>query len=84
MRFNRADKEKIKELAAKHNLTTEEVEKIVVSPYEFIQEQSKKIQFEDNLTKEEFSKLKTNFNIPSLGKLYASNFMYQQIQNKKK
>ena len=79
MKFSRADHEKIKELSSKHNLPIEMIEGIVIAPYEFIQEESK-----DGMTRSEFDELKTNFNIPSLGKLYASHFMYKEIQNKKK
>tara|TARA_R110000824_G_scaffold376614_1_gene567747 strand:- start:574 stop:840 length:267 start_codon:yes stop_codon:yes gene_type:complete len=84
MKFSRADHEKIKELASKHNLPMEMIEGIVMAPYEFIQEESKRIEFKDGMTRSEFDELKTNFNIPSLGKLYASHFMYKEIQNKKK
>tara|TARA_R110002050_G_scaffold97749_1_gene203187 strand:+ start:1365 stop:1625 length:261 start_codon:yes stop_codon:yes gene_type:complete len=84
MKFNRADRDKIKELAEKHSLPVETIEKIIISPYEFIQEESKRIVFSDGMTREKFDKLKTNFNLPSLGKLYASYFMYNEIQKKKK
>ena len=46
-------------------------------------EESKKIEFTDGLSREEFDSMKKNFNIPSIGKLYASHFMYDQIQKKK-
>tara|TARA_R110002073_G_scaffold307998_2_gene477884 strand:+ start:248 stop:511 length:264 start_codon:yes stop_codon:yes gene_type:complete len=83
MKLHRADSIKIKELAEKHGLTFEEVEAIVSAPYNFIREESKKIEFTDGLSREEFDSMKKNFNIPSIGKLYASHFMYDQIQKKK-
>lgn len=83
MKFNRADKEKIKELSSKYGLPISVVEDVVSSPYEFIRNQSKKIEFKDDMTREEFDSMKTNFNIPSIGKLYASHFLYDNIQKNK-
>lgn len=83
MRLNRADKFKIEDIAKKYNLSIEEVKKIIAAPYEFIQAVSKETILKDNMTKEEFLEVKTNFNLPSLGKLYASNFMYNEIQKRK-
>lgn len=51
----------------------EEVVKLAYKSYwEFIRNTIKQINFKANLTEEEFSKLKTNFNIPALGKLYCN------------
>ena len=83
MKFNRADKEKIRELSLKHNLPMGLIEEVVTSPYDFIRKKSKEIEFKDGMTREEFDSMKTNFNIPSIGKLYASNFLYNEIQKKK-
>ena len=84
MRLSRADKIKAKELAEKYNLDLEVVEKIIATPYEFIQKKTRQMNFRDGLTREEFDKMKTNFNIPGLGKLYASFYLYNEIQKKKK
>jgi hypothetical protein len=83
MKLNRADKIKAKELSEKHKIEIELIEKIISSPYEFIQKTTRNLVFKDNLTKEEFEKMKTNFNIPSLCKLFASKYLYDQIQKKK-
>ena len=83
MKFNRAHEAVIKKIAEKHGLTVDEVKEIVSTPTKFIQEKSKKIVFEDGLTREEFDKKKKNFNIPAIGKLYASYFLYNEIQKKK-
>ena len=40
------------------------------------------INLERNLTEEEFNKKKTNFNMPSLFKLFASYYAYNEIQKK--
>jgi hypothetical protein len=83
MKLNRAEAIKIKEIAEKYNLSIEEVEAIVSAPYTFIHYTTKKMVLKDNMTREEFDATKTNFNIPSIGKLYASYFMYNEIQKKK-
>ena len=84
MKLSTADLVKIREISVKYNLTEDEVKEIVMSPYSFIQKKSKEIVFKEGMDKEDFKSMKKNFNIPCLGKLYASNFMYNQIENKKK
>lgn len=85
MSLNKADKLKAIELAEKHGLDLIEVEQMIQAPYEFIRAKTKELKFEDNLSKEEFDKLKTNFNLPAIGKLYASHYLYSKInENKKK
>jgi hypothetical protein len=84
MRLSRADNIKAKELAEKYNLDIEIIKKIISSPYEFIQKKTRQLNFKDGLTREEFDKIKTNFNIPGIGKLYASFYLYNEIQKKKK
>lgn len=83
MKFSRAHEIVIKTIADKHGLTVDEVKEIITTPTRFIQEKSKEITFEDGLTREEFDKKKKNFNIPAIGKLYASYFLYNEIQKKK-
>jgi len=83
MKLNRADAIKAKEIADKYGLTIEEMKKIINAPYSFIHKKSKEIEFEDGMTREEFDSKKKNFNIPALGKLYASHFLYNEIQKKK-
>tara|TARA_R110000744_G_scaffold317439_1_gene424054 strand:+ start:406 stop:675 length:270 start_codon:yes stop_codon:yes gene_type:complete len=84
MKFNRADEIKIKEMANKYGLDNEVVGKMISAPYDFIQNKTKELNFVDDLTREEFDKIKKNFNIPGLGKIYASYFLYNEIQKKKK
>jgi hypothetical protein len=84
MKLNRADRIKAIELAEKHGISLDEMKKIISSPYELIQIKTRELVFKDDLSKEEFNRLKTNFNIPSLGKLFASNYLYNEIQKKKK
>jgi hypothetical protein len=51
MKLNRADKIKAKELSEKHKIEIELIEKIISSPYEFIQKTTRNLVFKDNLTK---------------------------------
>ena len=83
MKLNRAESIKIKEIAEKHNLSIEEVKSIIKSPYSFIHKTLKGTTFKDNMDREEFDSMKINFNSPSIGKLYASYFIYSEIQKKK-
>lgn len=83
MRLNRADEIKMREIAEKHGLTFEDVNAMVSSQYEFIRSKTKELVIPENLDKEEFSGIKTNFNIPSLCKMYASHYIYRKINEKK-
>lgn len=82
MRINRADEIKIKELAEKYGRDPSEVAKAIESQYIFMKNKITDLDFDPNLTEEEFYKLKTNFNIPCIGKLYASFYMYRRINLK--
>ena len=83
MRLSRADEIKAKEIAKKYNLAINDVKAIILSQYEFIRETVKKIDIPDETTEEEFKDIKTNFNIPSLGKLYASHYLWRKIIDNK-
>ena len=76
---NKKDKAKITELAKEYNLSEAEVEAIVLSPFAFIREKTKNLDLAKDLTHREFESLKTNFNIPCIGKLHASYFLYKRI-----
>lgn len=78
------DKSKIEEIAERYNISFEQAKEIVYSPYEFMKETLSGINLERNLTEEEFDKKKTNFNMPSLFKLFASYYAYNEIQKKVK
>ena len=84
MKLNRADEIKAEEIADKYGIDVEIVMEIIKSPYDFIQKKTKELDFKNDLTREEFDKMKTNFNIPGIGKLYASFYLYNEIQKKKK
>ena len=51
------------------NLPYKVVDKVYKSYWRFIRDTIQNLPLKENLTEEDFQKLRTNFNIPSLGKL---------------
>lgn len=78
-----SEKQKIREMAEKYNLTFDEVKELVYSPYEMMRDTITKISFDDDVSKEEFQEAKTNFNMPKLFKLHASFYAFKEIIKKK-
>lgn len=62
-------KEAISKLSNELGVSEEDIDIAYKSFYKFIRETIKNLPLKDNLSEEEFSKLRTNFNLPSLGKL---------------
>lgn len=62
-------KEIIQTVSKKLDIPYEVVNKAYSSYWEFVKETIKKLPLKEELTEEQFSQLKTNFNVPSLGKL---------------
>lgn len=54
------------------NIPEEVVDKAYKSYWEFIKTTIQALPLKENLNEEEFSKLRTNFNVPSLGKLVCT------------
>ena len=79
MKGSKAEELKMKEIAKSTGLSLDTVKAILDSPYEFIRETTGKMEINRDLSVEEFNELKTNFNIPCIGKLYASSYMYRRI-----
>lgn len=52
--------------------------------WRFIRETIKNLPFKENLTEEEFNKYKTNFNIPSIGKLHCTYDRYSKLKKRYK
>lgn len=63
------------------NLPFEVVREAYFSFWNFIRFKMREIPFKEYLTEEEFSKYRTSFNVPSLGKFNCS---YQRMLNVKK
>ena len=61
----------VSEVSKELNISKEVVDKAYKSYWEFIRKTIQELPLKDISTKEEFSKLRTNFNIPRLGKLYC-------------
>lgn len=62
------------------NLPLEVVKKAYESQWKFIRESIKALPLKEDLSEEEFSKLRTNFNVPSLGKLSCTFKRYQGVK----
>lgn len=69
-------------VAVKLNLPIKVVELAYLSYWRFIRTTIKDLPLKDNLSEEEFSKLRTNFNIPSLGKLNCTYDRITRLNNK--
>jgi hypothetical protein len=74
--MNKTDDDKIKALihriGLKYNLQDEVIRKIISSPYKFTREKISELQVNDDMTEEEYNKLKTNFIYLYIGKLYTT------------
>ena len=71
----------IEQVSTKHNLPKEVVLVAYRSYWEFIKKTIQELDLRDDMTEEEFNKLRTNFNIPSIGKLYIT---WDKLSNVKK
>lgn len=66
------------------NLPEEVVEEAYNSFWGFIRESIQALPLKEDLTEEEFSKLKCNFNIPSIGKLHLTYPRYKALKDRNK
>ena len=73
-----------KEVAKEINLPIEVVEFAYKSYWKFIKKTIQELPLKEDLSEEEFSKLKTNFNIVSLGKLSCTYDRYKNVKLKEK
>lgn len=62
----------IHSLGLKYNLQDEVIKKIINSPYKFTRNKISELQINDDITQEEYNKLKTNFIYLYIGKLYTT------------
>lgn len=74
--MSKVDDDKVKALihsiGLKHNLQDEVINKIVNSPYKFTREKISELQISDDMSEEEYNKLKTNFIYLYIGRLYTN------------
>ena len=72
------------DLAKKHKLKITQIEDIFDSQFRFIFTTISALDFSNINSEEEFNKLKTNFNIPCIGKLHSSYKFLEYVRDKKK
>ena len=68
--------------SCKLGIPSELVGKVYKAYWSFIKETIQALPLKDNLSEEEFSTLKTNFNVPSLGKLTCTLDKYTRIKKR--
>ena len=78
--YNRA----IKKVAEDLGLNPNKVDKVYRAYCKLIVDKISSLPLTEDLTEEEFNKLQTNINLPSLGKLYVTWQMYKNIKQKYK
>ena len=74
--------EAITQVSEELGLPVEVVKKTYESYWEFIRETIQSLPLKDDLSEEEFNKLRTNFNIPSIGKLSCTYTRYNILKNR--
>jgi hypothetical protein len=60
----------------------EVVEKAYMSFWEYIRNSIQTLPLKEDLSEEDFNKLKVNFNIPSIGKLYLTYSRYRALKDR--
>lgn len=76
------NKDIINKVSEELGLPREVVRTAYNSFWEYIRTTIKELPLKEELTEEEFSKLQTNFNVPSLGKLTCTHDRYKNIKNR--
>lgn len=71
-----------KKVSEELNIPVEVVKAAYLSYWRFIKETIQELPLKEDLSEEEFSKLKTNFNIVSLGKLSCNYDRYKKVKQK--
>lgn len=75
-------KEIILDVSRNLDISPDVIEKVYKAYWSFIKETIQALPLKDNLSEEEFSTLKTNFNVPSLGKLACTLDKYTRIKKR--
>lgn len=70
-----------KQVAKELNIPEEVVKAAYIASWKFIRETIRDIPLKTDMTEEEFSNYRTNFNLPSLGKFYCTYDRYKIIRN---
>ena len=72
----------VTELSEELEIPEEVVDTAYKSFFEFIRETIVSLPLKDELSEEDFSQLRTNFNIPSLGKLHCTYERYRGMKER--
>ena len=75
-------KEAVESLSKKLDLPFKVVDKVYRSYWQAIREKLSSLPLKEDLTEEEFNKLQTNVNIPSIGKLTCTYERYSKIKER--
>lgn len=75
-------KEIILDISRNLDISPDVIEKVYKAYWSFIKETIQALPLKDNLSEEEFSTLKTNFNVPSLGKLTCTLDKYNRVKKR--
>ena len=75
-------KEIILDVSRNLDISPDVIEKVYKAYWLFIKETIQALPLKDNLSEEEFSTLKTNFNVPSLGKLTCTLDKYTRVKKR--
>lgn len=73
-----------KEVSDELGLDIDDVKNAYNSYWEFFRNCMSALPLKEDLTEEEFSKLRASFNIPSIGKFYCNYDRYRRMKNKLK
>lgn len=74
--------EVVEEVSKDLNIDLDVVKYAYKSMFEFIREKATQLPFKEKLSEEEFNSLRTNFNIPSIGKLYCTYDRYMGVRKR--
>ena len=76
-------KEIIRQVAQEQGLPVRVVDKTYKAFWRFIKDKIQELPLKDDITLEEFRKLRTNFNVPSLGKLCCTEDRFIKMKKQK-
>ena len=76
--------EAINKVAGELNLEVEVVDEAYKSFYGFVREKISELPLKEDLSEEDFNALRTNFNIPSIGKLHCTYERYLGMKEQSK
>ena len=75
-------KDLITQISKELSLPYKVVDKVYKSYWRFIRDTIQNLPLKENLTEEDFQKLRTNFNIPSLGKLTCTYDRFKRVRKR--